>query len=98
MKGDLSPRSSAHPAARPTVCGCDSVRVGGWRRRVGPPDETTPSDVAYFRALVARLAAGGDDLWDLPCARLALAAIERRYEEIRACRAGNEEAARLGRR
>jgi hypothetical protein len=57
--------------------------------RVGPPDETTAADVAYFCALVARLEAGGEDLWDLPCARLALAAIERRYEEIRAARAGN---------
>jgi hypothetical protein len=77
VKGDLSGRSPAHPAVH-------SVRSR-------PPDETTASDVAYFRSLVARLEAGGEDLWDLPCARLALAAIERRYEEIRAARSGEDE-------
>lgn len=47
------------------------------------PDATTTfEDVCYFRALVARLEAGGEDLWDLPCARLALAAMERRWAEI----------------
>lgn len=55
-----------------------------WRGRRPPdaPELTTFEDVCYFRALVACLEAGGQDLWDLPCARLALAAVERRWAEI----------------
>lgn len=50
--------------------------------RVDPDQVTTFGDVCYFRRLVACLEAGGSSLWDLPCARLALAAVERRYAEI----------------
>jgi hypothetical protein len=52
----------------------------------GDPDVTTFEDVRYFRALVACLEAGGVSLWDLPCARLALVAVERRWREL--CRVG----------
>jgi len=53
------------------------------RRLSDPGDVATPADVAYFRRLVACLE-GGDDggLWDLPCARLALAGLERRVAAL----------------
>lgn len=45
---------------------------------------TTFEDVDYFRRLVACLETGGESVWDLPCARLALAAVERRWAELAA--------------
>lgn len=59
-----------------------TVRAWRGRRPVGGQDETTFEDVCYFRELVACLEAGGEALWDLPCARLALAAVEKRWAAL----------------
>lgn len=69
------------PAAPPPAAAAGD-RVGVERRRTPPAAAeavTTFEDVCYFRALVACLEAGGESLWDLPCACLALAAVERRW-------------------
>jgi hypothetical protein len=52
------------------------------RRPVDAPEHVTAEDVCYFRVLVACLEHGGESVWDLPCARLALAAVERRWAAI----------------
>lgn len=54
-----------------------------WRRARNPDEVTSPADVAHFRRLVASLECGDPGgLWDLPCARLVLTALERRLADL----------------
>jgi len=83
---NAGPVTEGHPDHEAcTTADSALVRFRRDRRQSAPGDVTTAEDVAYFRDLVARLEGGcGCDgvLWDLPCARLALAALERRLATL----------------